>query len=154
MGSTRSPEAADDNWAKVGDRYVLADKLAAEVFAAARVTAYERVKDVLPVMIARTSHPFRGLEGANGYWDFAVPVLPADYVTDDAGTGFVHTAPGHGADDYNTLHQAQGRVRGLRYAAGSAYGRRRIRPTSPTSRSLPASASTTTRARMAAPTRR
>ena len=31
-----------------------------------------------------------------------MPLLPADYVTDDAGTGFVHTAPGHGADDYNT----------------------------------------------------
>ena len=30
-------------------------------------------------------------------------MLPADYVTDDAGTGFVHTAPGHGADDYNTF---------------------------------------------------
>ena len=44
-----------------------------------------------------------GSTGANGYWDFAVPVLPADYVTDDAGTGFVHTAPGHGADDYNTF---------------------------------------------------
>lgn len=26
----------------------------------------------------------------------------ADYVTADAGTGFVHTAPGHGADDYKT----------------------------------------------------
>lgn len=96
-------EAADDNWAKVGDRLILADKLAADVFAAARVAGYERVKDVLPVMIERCAHPFRGLEGANGYWDFAVPVLPADYVTDDAGTGFVHTAPGHGADDYNTF---------------------------------------------------
>jgi isoleucyl-tRNA synthetase len=95
-------EAADDNWAKVGDRLVIADKLAAEVFAAARVAGYERVKDVLPVMLERCAHPFRGLEGANGYWDFGVPVLPADYVTDDAGTGFVHTAPGHGADDYNT----------------------------------------------------
>ena len=95
-------EAADDNWAKVGDRFVLADKLAADVFAAARVAEYERVKDVLPVMLERCAHPFRGLEGANGYWDFGVPVLPADYVTDDAGTGFVHTAPGHGADDYNT----------------------------------------------------
>ncbi|MCB8820434.1 isoleucine--tRNA ligase [Microvirga rosea] len=95
-------EAADDNWAKVGDRLVVADKLAADVFAAARVAAYERVKDVLPVMIERCAHPFRGLEGANGYWDFDVPTLPADYVTDDAGTGFVHTAPGHGADDYNT----------------------------------------------------
>ena len=95
-------EAAEDNWAKVGDRFVLADKLAADVFAAARVAEYERVKDVLPVMLERCAHPFRGLEGANGYWDFDVPVLPADYVTDDAGTGFVHTAPGHGADDYNT----------------------------------------------------
>src|SRR6201999_4214011 len=26
----------------------------------------------------------------------------ADYVTADAGTGLVHTAPGHGADDYRT----------------------------------------------------
>ncbi|MCG7392240.1 isoleucine--tRNA ligase [Microvirga sp. ACRRW] len=95
-------EAADDNWAKVGDRLVLADKLAADVFAAARVAGYERVKDVLPVMIERCAHPFRGVEGGNGYWDYPVPMLPADYVTDDAGTGFVHTAPGHGADDYNT----------------------------------------------------
>ena len=96
-------DAPSDNWAKVGDRLVLADKLAAEVFAAARVGAFERVKDVLPVMIARCAHPFRGIEGANGYWDFDVPLLPADYVTDDTGTGFVHTAPGHGADDYNTF---------------------------------------------------
>jgi isoleucyl-tRNA synthetase len=96
-------EAPADNWARAGDRFVIADKLAADVFAAARVTAYERVKDVLPVMIERCAHPFRGLAGADGYWDFDVPVLPADYVTDDAGTGFVHTAPGHGADDYNTF---------------------------------------------------
>src|SRR3954469_4683799 len=102
-GLYRVTEAPADNWAKVGDRYVLADKLAPEVFAAARVTAHEREKDVLPVMIARCAHPFRGLPGANGYWDFDVPVFPADYVTDDAGTGFVHTAPGHGADDFNTF---------------------------------------------------
>ena len=31
---------------------------------------------------------------------FAVPLLDGDHVTDDTGTGFVHTAPGHGADDY------------------------------------------------------
>ncbi len=29
-------------------------------------------------------------------------VLPADYVTLEDGTGLVHTAPGHGADDYQT----------------------------------------------------
>src|SRR5690606_3675936 len=31
---------------------------------------------------------------------FQVPLLAGEHVTDDAGTGFVHTAPGHGADDY------------------------------------------------------
>ncbi len=102
-GLYRVTEAPADNWAKAGDRFVVADRLAAEVLSAARVTAYERVKTVLPVMIERLAHPLRGLAGANGYWDFPVPMLPADYVTDDAGTGFVHTAPGHGADDYNTF---------------------------------------------------
>jgi isoleucyl-tRNA synthetase len=102
-GLYRVTDAPAENWAKAGDVYILADKLAPDVFAAARVTAHERIKDVLPVMAVRCSHPFRGLEGANGFWDFDVPVLPADYVTDDAGTGFVHTAPGHGLDDYNTF---------------------------------------------------
>ncbi|MFV0245804.1 MAG: isoleucine--tRNA ligase, partial [Qingshengfaniella sp.] len=35
-----------------------------------------------------------------GEWDYDVPLLPGDHVTDDAGTGFVHTAPSHGDDDY------------------------------------------------------
>src|SRR5439155_962622 len=35
-----------------------------------------------------------------------VPVVTADYVTLDSGTGLVHTAPGHGQEDYET---------GLRY---------------------------------------
>jgi isoleucyl-tRNA synthetase len=46
------------------------------------------------------AHPFRGVEGGNGEWDYDVPMLPGDHVTDDAGTGFVHTAPSHGDDDY------------------------------------------------------
>jgi len=46
------------------------------------------------------AHPFRGIDGGEGEWDYDVPVLPGDHVTDDAGTGFVHTAPSHGEDDY------------------------------------------------------
>jgi isoleucyl-tRNA synthetase len=38
-------------------------------------------------------------EGRSGY-TFVVPLLDGDHVTDDAGTGFVHTAPGHGRDDF------------------------------------------------------
>jgi isoleucyl-tRNA synthetase len=42
------------------------------------------------------AHPLRG----KGY-DFDVPLLPGDHVTDDTGTGFVHTAPGHGREDFD-----------------------------------------------------
>lgn len=42
------------------------------------------------------AHPLRG----QGY-EFDVPLLPGDFVTTEAGTGFVHIAPGHGEDDFN-----------------------------------------------------
>src|SRR4051794_830495 len=91
-------EAAADNWAKVGDRLILADNLAADVFKQARVTAYEKrdvvSADVLAAM--ECNHPLQG----HGY-DFAVPLLEGDHVTDDTGTGFVHTAPGHGREDFD-----------------------------------------------------
>lgn len=41
-------------------------------------------------------HPLHG----KGY-EFDVPMLAGDFVTTDAGTGFVHIAPGHGEDDYH-----------------------------------------------------
>ncbi|GJD93822.1 isoleucine--tRNA ligase [Methylobacterium iners] len=96
-GLYRVTAAAEDNWAKVGDTYVLADALAANVFGAARVEAYERVREVSSGEIAglTLAHPLAG----RGY-DFAVPLLEGDHVTDEAGTGFVHTAPGHGREDF------------------------------------------------------
>jgi isoleucyl-tRNA synthetase len=41
------------------------------------------------------AHPLRG----QGY-DFSVPLLPGEHVTTEAGTGLVHTAPGHGLEDF------------------------------------------------------
>ncbi|MGE9092389.1 isoleucine--tRNA ligase, partial [Escherichia coli] len=41
--------------------------------------------------LLRFTHPFMG---------FDVPAILGDHVTLDAGTGAVHTAPGHGPDDY------------------------------------------------------
>jgi isoleucyl-tRNA synthetase len=41
--------------------------------------------------LLRFNHPFYG---------FDVPVILGDHVTTDAGTGVVHTAPGHGQDDF------------------------------------------------------
>ena len=91
-------DAPAGNWAVKGERYVLADKLADEVMKAARVERWHRIAAVAPKDLAGLlcAHPLAG----QGY-DFGVPLLAGDFVTDDAGTGFVHTAPGHGADDYN-----------------------------------------------------
>jgi isoleucyl-tRNA synthetase len=88
--------APAENWAKVGDKFVLADKLAADVFKSAKVEAFERIDLFVPTGTVVCSHPLRD----KGY-DFAVPLLAGDHVTDDAGTGFVHTAPGHGREDFD-----------------------------------------------------
>ena len=102
-GLFRVTDAAEDNWAKTGDTYLLADNLAAEVFGAARVAGYEKLRalDADELAAVTCHHPLHGADGAGGEWDFDVPMLPGDHVTDEAGTGFVHTAPSHGADDYN-----------------------------------------------------
>jgi isoleucyl-tRNA synthetase len=93
-------DAPMENWAKQGDRFVLADKLAIDVFRQARVTAFKKLKPVsseqLALLVCR--HP---LSGFNKGYDFKVPLLAGDHVTEDTGTGFVHTAPGHGREDFD-----------------------------------------------------
>ncbi|MBS0385345.1 MAG: class I tRNA ligase family protein, partial [Proteobacteria bacterium] len=86
---------AFEPWVKVGDRLVLADRLASDVMQAAKAVSCKRLQNFDPDDVV-CEHPFHG----QGY-DFKVPLLAGDHVTDDAGTGFVHTAPGHGADDFN-----------------------------------------------------
>ena len=88
--------APDDNWTVTGDRLVLADVLAAEVMKQARVEGFTRLDDVDPGGLV-CDHPLKGLAGGYG---FPVPLLDGDHVTDDTGTGFVHTAPSHGRDDF------------------------------------------------------
>ncbi|MBV1694635.1 MAG: isoleucine--tRNA ligase [Hyphomicrobiales bacterium] len=94
-------KAPADNWAKVGERYILADKLAADVMKAAKVETFEKRCAVSAADLAAITcaHPLRGA-GLGGY-QFDVPLLDGDHVTDDAGTGFVHTAPGHGREDFD-----------------------------------------------------
>lgn len=93
-------EAPAENWAKVGEKYIIADKLAAEVFAKAKVSGFEKRASVSADELngITTAHPLRGF--ADGY-QFHVPLLDGEHVTDDAGTGFVHTAPSHGLDDFD-----------------------------------------------------
>jgi len=99
-GLYKVTDAPADNWAKNGDLLMLADALAESVFKQARVTAYEKVRSLPAETLdaVECAHPFKGLDG--GY-QFIVPLLAGDHVTDDTGTGFVHTAPGHGREDFD-----------------------------------------------------
>jgi isoleucyl-tRNA synthetase len=98
-GLYRVVDAPGDNWAKPGDQFVLADKLAIDVFRQARVTAFKKLSSVAAETLASLicNHPLKGMGG----YDFSVPLLAGDHVTDDTGTGFVHTAPGHGREDFD-----------------------------------------------------
>ncbi len=106
-------DAPADNWAMPGDRFVLADRLAVDIFRQARVTAFKRLGAVTAETLATVvcSHPLK----TSGGYDFAVPLLPGDRVTDDTGTGFVHTAPGHGREDFDvwTANAAKLAARGI-----------------------------------------
>ncbi|MGO3928474.1 isoleucine--tRNA ligase [Rhodopseudomonas pseudopalustris] len=106
-GLYKVTDAPADNWAKTGDLLILADALAESVFKQARVAAYDKVSAVAPDVLKaiECAHPLRGLAG--GY-EFTVPLLDGDHVTDDTGTGFVHTAPGHGREDFDIwMHNAR-----------------------------------------------
>jgi isoleucyl-tRNA synthetase len=98
-GLYRITNAPDGNWAKTGSLYIVADKLAAQVFKAAKAEA-EKIKDVSSAALAAgvCDHPLAKL---NPLYGFPVPLLAGDHVTDEDGTGFVHTAPGHGRDDFD-----------------------------------------------------
>jgi isoleucyl-tRNA synthetase len=95
-------DAPAGNWANPGDCFVLATKQVVDVLKQARVTAFKPLhrfyfEDGPLTLILKCDHPLRRLGG----YDFAVPLLPGDHVTEDAGTGFVHTAPGHGREDFD-----------------------------------------------------
>ena len=96
-GRYRVTDAPADNWAKVGATYILARSLAQSVFDAAKVGGFEFLGEVTGDALAAMTcaHPL----AAHGY-GFVVPLLDGDHVTEDAGTGFVHTAPGHGREDF------------------------------------------------------
>ena len=98
-GVYRVTKAPAENWAKEGATYILADKLAAEVFKAAKVETYERLQSVSAgaLAVGVCDHPLAKIDSRYG---FAVPLLEGGHVTEDAGTGFVHTAPGHGREDF------------------------------------------------------
>ena len=54
------------------------------------------------ILIRKRGHELEGLKARHPFIDRLSEVVLADYVSRTDGTGCVHTAPGHGMDDYKT----------------------------------------------------
>ncbi len=89
-------ETGEGSLGKIGEKIALADALADQTAKQAKITLKRIGKADLNGAVA--AHPLRG----RGY-DFDVPLLPGEHVTADTGTGFVHTAPGHGEEDFELI---------------------------------------------------
>jgi isoleucyl-tRNA synthetase len=90
-------EVREGSLARPGERFLVLEALVAATAEIAGITGHLRAAKLRGAALAGTvcRHPLHG----RGY-DFPVPLLPAGFVTTEQGTGFVHIAPGHGADDY------------------------------------------------------
>ncbi len=91
--------------AELGAKIILAASLADDVMKQAKVEEFELLGTIkgeeLHGVVCK--HP---LADSHEYYTYNVPALCGDFVTDDAGTGFVHIAAGHGEDDFNLVRAA------------------------------------------------
>ncbi|MDD2861466.1 MAG: isoleucine--tRNA ligase [Acidiphilium sp.] len=92
-----------------GERLVVASALVKKFCSDVGIASYKTLKVIEGDQSPGTSplenifclHPLREfLPSGEQYYTFLVPVFPGDFVTDEAGTGFVHMAPAHGEDDF------------------------------------------------------
>ena len=84
--------------AENGEMYIVAEALAEKVMRVGGIESYEIVE----------THPgsfFENMLAKHPFLDKTSRLLNAEYVTMDSGTGCVHTAPGFGADDYQTCRR-------------------------------------------------
>lgn len=98
---TGTPE---ESWVTVGDKYLLADTRAADVFTRARLSdnQFKRLRDVSADELSALGlkHPLHSAERGEGEWDDIRDFRAAPFVTDTEGTGFVHCAPSHGMEEF------------------------------------------------------
>ncbi|OCN03274.1 isoleucine--tRNA ligase [Clostridium sp. W14A] len=88
----------DYSLVKAGDEYyVLASALTEATMREAGISEYEKIAEFKGSELEhiRTVHPFI---------DRPSPIILGDHVTLESGTGCVHTAPGHGIEDYDVCH--------------------------------------------------
>jgi len=90
-------QASEGSLAVVGERLVLAEARLDNASQECGIEGHEVLARFKGSDLESTicNHPLNG----QGY-DFDVPALAADFATTEEGTGIVHIAPGHGADDW------------------------------------------------------
>ena len=88
----------EDSIAKISDKIIVAEELLDSFIEETLIQKFN----------VKFKFEGRDLEGtilkhplSNKGYNFNVPLLEADFVTTEQGTGFVHIAPGHGADDFD-----------------------------------------------------
>jgi isoleucyl-tRNA synthetase len=86
------------------DYVVVETEKGALLLAADRVTALQAESGIKEARVRATfkGRDFDGMKFHHPFLPILVPGILADYVTLDQGSGIVHTAPGHGADDFNS----------------------------------------------------
>ena len=91
-------EINEKSLSQIGEKIIIAKELQDQVLSEIGITKNSILKTFIGKDLEGTEcdHPFKKL----GY-NFAVRALEGDFVNLEQGTGIVHVAPGHGADDYN-----------------------------------------------------
>ena len=80
---------------KLNDQYlILSEDLVDDLFKKNKIENYINLGSISTEILSslKLKHPITGTD---------IPLIPGDHVTNDTGTGFVHTAPAHGLDDFN-----------------------------------------------------
>ena len=90
-------DVEENSTAIIGEKIVIGVELADDVQKAAKIISMRQIGCIKGKDLSGTvlSHPLKG----SGF-DFNVPMLSADFVTLEQGSGFVHIAPGAGSDDF------------------------------------------------------
>ncbi|MBL9029213.1 MAG: isoleucine--tRNA ligase [Caedimonas sp.] len=96
-GLYRVDEVLEESGARKGEKLVIATTLASSFAENVGIEKFTLITEFRGVDLAgsEAQHPLH----QQGY-DFKVPLIAGDHVTTEAGTGFVHTAPGHGVEDF------------------------------------------------------
>jgi isoleucyl-tRNA synthetase len=101
-------QVVEITFANSAERFLVASKLAANFLHELGLFHSAQLGGNFRALSSHQGSELENLQARHPFIDRPSPVVLADYVTMDTGTGCVHTAPGHGLEDYQTgLHYSE-----------------------------------------------